>query len=72
MCCASSSFSLFGSVRSACAASDVSNAATGFTACRASSRLKKSSGVLRNTGRSVFLSLIAPIHSAVTKLTVPS
>jgi hypothetical protein len=65
MCCASSIFSLFGSVRSACAASDASSAATGFTAWRASSGLKKSNGFFRNEGSSVFLSLIvAPPASA--------
>ena len=51
MCCASSIFSLLGSVRSACAASEASSAASGFTAWRASSRLRKSSGVFRNDGQ---------------------
>ena len=60
MCCASSIFSLFGSVRRACAASDASSAATGFTAWRASSRLRKSSGVFRNEGSPFFFSLIVP------------
>src|SRR5512147_2973187 len=60
MCWASNSFSLFGSVRSACAASDASSAVTGFTAWRASSRLRKSSGVLRSEGSPIFFSLISP------------
>src|SRR5262249_49271920 len=62
MCCASSIFSLFGSLRSACAASLVSSAPTGLTAWRASSRLRKSSGVLRNEGSSFFFCwlIVAP------------
>jgi hypothetical protein len=54
MCCASNIFSLFGSLRSACAASDVSSAATGLTAWRASAGLKKSSGFFLNSGRPFF------------------
>ena len=61
MCCASNIFSLFGSVRRACAASAVSKAATGLTAWRASSRLRKSSGVFRNEGSPFFFWLIVPV-----------
>jgi len=58
MCWASSIFSLLGSLRSACAASEVSNAATGFTAWRASAGLRKSSGFLRNSGSPFFFWLL--------------
>src|SRR6516225_1971460 len=60
MCCASKSFSLCGSLRTACAAAAASGAVTGSTAWRASSRLRKSNGRLRNEGSSFFFSLMIP------------
>jgi len=62
MCCASSIFSLFGSLRSAAAASFASSAATGLTAWRASSGLRKSNGFFCNDGSPFFFAwlTIAP------------
>src|ERR1700680_2690043 len=69
MCCANNIFSLFGSVRRARAASAASSAASGFTAWRASSRLRKSSGVFRNEGSSFFFWLILPPYAVATPST---
>src|SRR5215831_3518288 len=52
-------FSLFGSERSARAASDASSATSGWSAWRASSRLRKSTGVLRSNGSPFSLSLMS-------------
>src|SRR5215831_12951772 len=68
MCCASSTFSLCGSLRTACAAAAASGAAAGSTAWRASSRLRKSSGRLRNEGSSFFFSLMFPPSSPQSPL----
>jgi hypothetical protein len=52
-------FSLFGSDRSALAASEASSAMSGFSAWRASSRLRKSTGVFRSNGSPFSLSLMS-------------
>src|SRR5262249_33104595 len=52
-------FSLLGSDRSARAASEASSATSGFSACRASSRLRKSTGVFRSNGTPFSLSLMS-------------
>jgi hypothetical protein len=52
-------FSLLGSDRSAFAASEASNATSGFNAWRASSRLRKSTGVFRSNGNPFSLSLMS-------------
>src|SRR5213592_1068706 len=52
-------FSLFGSERRARAASEASSATSGFSAWRASSRLRKSTGVLRSNGSPFAWSLMS-------------
>src|ERR1041384_814872 len=52
-------FSLLGSERSARAASEASSATSGFNAWRASSRLRKSTGVFRSNGSPFSLSLMS-------------
>src|SRR5438093_8863357 len=51
--------SLFGAERSARAASEASSATSGFSAWRASSRLRKSTGVFRSNGSPFSLSLMS-------------
>src|SRR3989454_11774422 len=57
-------FSLFGSDRRARAASEASSATSGFSAWRASSRLRKSTGVFRSNGSPFSLSLMSAPSSA--------